>query len=42
VVSVTIAVLVTAFITADGESNWIEGAAMIAVYAIIATAFWWG
>ncbi|HET8941173.1 MAG TPA: calcium/proton exchanger [Rudaea sp.] len=42
VVSVAIAVLVTAFITVDGESNWIEGAALIAVYAIIATAFWWG
>jgi Ca2+:H+ antiporter len=26
----------------DGESNWIEGAALIAVYLIIATAFWWG
>lgn len=42
VVSVAIAVLITAFITVDGESNWIEGAALIAVYAIIATAFWWG
>lgn len=40
VVSVAIAVLITAFITVDGESNWIEGAALIAVYAIIATAFW--
>ena len=39
VVSVAIAVPVTAFITADGEFNWIDGAAMIAVYAIIATAF---
>jgi len=37
-----ITVLITAFITVDGESNWIEGAALIAVYAIIATTFWWG
>lgn len=42
VVSVVIAVLMSAFITFDGESNWIEGAALIAVYGIIATAFWWG
>lgn len=42
VVSVALAVIVTAFITFDGESDWMEGAALIAVYAIIATAFWWG
>ncbi|HET6546205.1 MAG TPA: calcium/proton exchanger [Rhodanobacteraceae bacterium] len=42
VVSVAIAVIISAFITFDGESNWMEGAALIAVYAIIATAFWWG
>jgi Ca2+:H+ antiporter len=42
VVSVVIAVILSAFITFDGESNWIEGAALIAVYAIIATTFWWG
>ena len=42
VVSVVIAVVLAAFITFDGESTWIEGAAMIALYAVIATAFWWG
>lgn len=42
VVSVALAVIVAAFITFDGESDWLEGAALIAVYAIIATAFWWG
>lgn len=42
VVSVAIAVILSAFITFDGESNWMEGAALIAVYAIIATSFWWG
>jgi len=42
IVSVAIAVILSAFITFDGESNWIEGAALIAVYAIIATTFWWG
>lgn len=42
VVAVVIAVLVAAFITFDGESDWQEGASLIALYAIIATAFWWG
>jgi Ca2+:H+ antiporter len=42
VVSVVVAVILSAFITFDGESNWIEGAALIAVYVVIATAFWWG
>lgn len=42
IVSVVIAVILSAFITFDGESNWIEGAALIAVYAIIASTFWWG
>ena len=42
VVSVAIAVIMSAFITFDGESNWVEGAALIAVYAIIAATFWWG
>jgi Ca2+:H+ antiporter len=42
IVSVALAVILTAFITFDGESNWIEGAALIAVYVIIATTFWWG
>ena len=42
VVSVSIAVILSAFITFDGESDWMEGAALIAVYAIIAASFWWG
>jgi Ca2+:H+ antiporter len=42
IVSVAIAVILTAFITFDGESNWIDGAALIVVYVIIATTFWWG
>ncbi|MBK6886380.1 MAG: hypothetical protein IPH03_07800 [Tetrasphaera sp.] len=30
------------FITFDGESTWAEGASLLAVYALIATSFWWG
>ncbi len=26
----------------DGESTWLEGLALIGLYIIIATAFWWG
>jgi Ca2+:H+ antiporter len=25
----------------DGESTWLEGVTLIALYAIIATTFWW-
>jgi Ca2+:H+ antiporter len=42
VAAVAIAVLIAAFITFDGESNWGEGASLIALYAIIAASFWWG
>ncbi len=42
ILSVSLAVILSAFITFDGESDWLEGATLIAVYAIIATAFWWG
>jgi len=36
------AVILAAFISFDGESTWLEGATLVALYAIIATAFWWG
>ncbi len=42
VAAVFLAVLIAVVITVDGESNWIEGAALIGVYAVIATTFWWG
>lgn len=37
-----LAVFVSAFIIYDGESIWLEGLALIGLYAIIASAFWWG
>lgn len=37
-----IAVLTTVLVVLDGKSNWYEGITLIALYAIIATAFWWG
>ncbi len=37
-----LSVVLTAMIALDGESTWLEGATLVALYAIIATAFWWG
>jgi Ca2+:H+ antiporter len=42
VMAVAITVLAVAFIVFDSESNWLEGVVLIALYAIIATTFWWG
>jgi len=33
-------VVVSALISSDGESNWLEGSVLIALYAILALAFW--
>jgi len=41
VVSLAAAVFITALIASDGESNWLEGAQLMAVYGIIATAVWY-
>jgi Ca2+:H+ antiporter len=37
-----LAVVVSAFVIYDGESIWPEGLALIGLYCIIASAFWWG
>jgi Ca2+:H+ antiporter len=37
-----ISVVVAVIVVLDGESNWLEGATLIVLYGIIATAFWWG
>lgn len=42
VAALAIAVLVTVLVVLDGESTWFEGAALVALYAMIATSFWWG
>ena len=34
--------VVVAVIIYDGEYTWIEGVALIALYCIVAAAFWWG
>lgn len=40
--AVTLGVVVAVFVVADGESTWLEGAALVGLYVIIASAFWWG
>ncbi len=42
VAALAIAVVVTAVVIYDGEYSWLEGVALIALYGIVATAFWWG
>lgn len=42
IAAVLLTVIIVALMTLDGESNWLEGAVMIALYAVIATLFWWG
>jgi Ca2+:H+ antiporter len=37
-----ISVIVTVVVVFDGESTWLEGVALVALYGICATAFFWG
>jgi Ca2+:H+ antiporter len=39
VITVGIAAMVVSLVGADGESNWMEGVLLLAVYVIIALAF---
>jgi Ca2+:H+ antiporter len=41
VIALAAAVTIAALIAVDGESNWLEGAQLVAVYLIIATSFWY-
>jgi Ca2+:H+ antiporter len=42
VTTVVAAVLAVSFIIIDGESVWLEGAALLGLYVVIAASFWWG
>jgi len=42
VAALAVAVVVAVVVIYDGEYSWLEGVALIALYAIIAAAFWWG
>jgi Ca2+:H+ antiporter len=42
VAALGLTVLLSTVITYDGESTWLEGAALIGLYCVIAVSFWWG
>jgi Ca2+:H+ antiporter len=42
VVVVGLAVLTVAIAILDGRSDWLEGSALVGLYGVVATAFWWG
>ena len=42
VAALGLAAALGALIVYDGESTWLEGAALIGLYGIIAASFWWG
>ena len=42
VAALAVAVVVVAVVVYDGEYSWLEGVALLALYAVIAAAFWWG
>ena len=42
VVSLALTAILSALIVYDGESNWLEGLALVGLYVMIAVSFWWG
>lgn len=42
VAALAVAVVVAGVVVYDGEYSWLEGIALIALYVIVAAAFWWG
>ena len=41
IVAVILAVMIARMVAEDGESNWLEGAMLLMVYAILAVAFFY-
>jgi Ca2+:H+ antiporter len=42
IAALVMAVIVTVVVVFDGESTWYEGVTLVALYGIVAAAFWWG
>jgi Ca2+:H+ antiporter len=42
VTTVVASVLAVSFVIIDGESDWLEGSALLGLYVVIAASFWWG
>ena len=41
VAALTLAVLSATLVSVDGESNWLEGAQLLAVYLVVALGFYY-
>jgi Ca2+:H+ antiporter len=42
VTTVVASVLAVSFVIVDGESDWLEGSALVGLYVLVAASFWWG
>jgi Ca2+:H+ antiporter len=42
VTTVVASILAVSFVIMDGESDWLEGSALIGLYVVVAASFWWG
>jgi len=42
VAAIGLSAVVVVVVVYDGEYTWIEGAALVALYVMVAAAFWWG
>jgi Ca2+/H+ antiporter len=42
VVALAMSVVVVTVVIYDGEYTWLEGVALIGLYCITVSAFWWG
>ena len=42
IIAIGFSALIAALIARDGDTNWFEGAQLLAVYAILALAFYFG
>ena len=42
VASLALAAILSTVMIYDGQLTWLEGMALIGLYAIIAVSFWWG
>ena len=42
VLALGLTALLSALIVYDGESNWLEGLALMGLYVMVAVSFWWG
>jgi Ca2+:H+ antiporter len=40
ITAITLSVLATVIVVMDGESNWVEGLQLMAIYLILAAAFY--